>query len=238
MLRRLLILNAGLIALLVIGAIKIRQDWQAFAPMHDLASIQPAPQTFPSLPAAVGATAAVSDWTEIPTKNPFSFDRTDVDLAVSVPTPPPPLGPKPILFGTFFLGLDRTAMIAPGQGASRNSRPIKVGQTIDGWTVVEIASKSIQIESNGVRETVIMNDPSAQVPRDSTRTLAAGTPAVQPVLSVTTTQPSAQPINAFLPALPAEPPQPPPAAPGQPQRRTRVVMTPFGPRTIFEDLPQ
>ena len=102
---------------------------------------------------------------------------------------------------------------------------MKTGEVIDGWTVVEISDKSIVIEANSVRESVIMNDPSAQVERDHTRTLAS---APAPVTSV------AQPASATAVTPGAAAPTSQPAT-GQGQPRRRVIqITPFGPREIEE----
>jgi len=182
--RRLLILDAGLVVLLVIGGMKLRKDWLAFAPTHDLSAIQPKPLAFPSLPMTIVATVGTSaDWTEIPSKDPFSFDRNDIDIpAVVVEAPAKPVGPKPILFATIIIGSDRHAFVAQGVPGNRNSRDMKIGETVDGWTIVDIARNSIEVESNGSRQTVIMNDPSAGVSRDVSRTnvVPATTSSAQP----------------------------------------------------------
>src|SRR5439155_5762384 len=104
---------------------------------------------------------------------------------------------------------------------------MKTGEVIDGLTVVEISDKSIVIEANAVRESVIMNDPSAQVDRDHTRTLAS---APVPAPPVAAPAPPAPAVAA--PAPPSTSPQP---VTGQTQPRRRVIqMTPFGPREIEE----
>ena len=182
---RLLILDAALIVLLILGGMKLKQDWLAFGPAHDIAAVQPKPQAFPSLPqAGVGGVAASGDWTEIPSKDPFSFDRNDIDIVIAEAAPKP-VGPKPFLSGVIGIGSDWTALVSPA--GNRNSKPMKLGETIDGWTIVDITRNSIEIESNGLRQTVITNDPSALVPREVTRTsVSPPNPAPQPV----TTQPT------------------------------------------------
>ena len=62
------------------------------------------------------------------------------------------------------------AMLAPAD--ARNARsylPTRIGETVDGWELVEIGSKSVVVESNSVRTTVFMNDPSAVIPRETAR---------------------------------------------------------------------
>src|SRR4051812_36325037 len=129
MLRRLIVLNLILVALLVVGGMKLREDWKAFGPAHDVAHIQPKPQVFPPLAAGGASANADADWTEIPAKDPFSFDRNDVDIVVAE-APPKPVGPKPFLAGTMMIGKDRWALVAP-QGKS--TVPAKVGENVGDW---------------------------------------------------------------------------------------------------------
>jgi hypothetical protein len=222
MLRRLLILDAGLVVLIVLGGMKLTQDWRAFGPTHDVAGIQSRPQVFPALPSTTGANASeTAAWTEIPTKDPFSFDRNDIDIVVAE-APPKPVGPKPVLFGVMVIGNDKTAFVASGPTGNRNSRPMKVGEEIDGWTIVEIATKSIEIQSNGQRQTVILNDPSAAIPRDASRTAAASAPTPTVIQS---SQPPV-PGNVSTPnAGTTAQPQAPPAPPG---KTGHWEQTPFG----------
>ena len=233
MLRRLIILDLALLALLVTGGMKLYQDWLAFGPLHDVSAIQPAADSFPALPLAnPPVSQAAPDWTEVSSRNPFSFDRNDIAILAQQASPVPS-GPKPVLFGVMALGGPRLAMVAPGQPqGNRSSKPMQSGETIDGWTIVQIDSKSIIIESNGVRETVVMNDPTALVPRDYTRTVAAGAPVViQPAPPASSPVASSTPSSSNSGTSGANP------APGQP--RTRILQTPFGPvRQVIEEDPQ
>jgi len=226
--RRFLILDLLLGAVVVAAGLRLHNDWIVFEATHQPAAVQPQRETAPALalPGAVSS-AAPADWIEIPSRNPFSFDRTDIAILEPKATPVQ-TGPKPFLFGTISLGKDRLAMVAPGKPGNRNYRPMKTGEVIDGWTVVEISDKSIVIEANSVRESVIMNDPSAQIERDHTRTLATAPTPVAPVPA-----PGAPAAPTFAAPAPATTPTQP--ATGQTQPRRRVIqMTPFGPREIEE----
>src|SRR5262245_23190907 len=131
MLKRILILDLALIALVGFAGFRFYQNWRAFGPAHDLGAIQPGPQAFPSLPSPASATGSVEDWSEVYTLNPFSFDRNDVAIMTAEPESPP-VGPKPILFGTMLIGAERTAVLAPSGTSTGIARPMKVGETIDG----------------------------------------------------------------------------------------------------------
>jgi hypothetical protein len=192
--KKIIIIDAVLVALLALGVVRLQRDWKAFGPAHDLALLQPQPQSFPPLAAAVTPGTAGGDWTDIPKSNPFSFDRNDVDIVVEPPVaavePPKPLGPRPVFFGSIILdNNNKFAMVAPGP-SGRNYKEMKVGSVVDGWTIVEIERKSMVIQSQGVRETVVMNDPSVSIPREVVRTASRTTPGV-----VQTGQPAATPSS-------------------------------------------
>jgi len=225
--RRLLILNLALFALLIGGAMRFHRDWIVFEATHQPDSIRAQRETLPQAPAAATAKAAVvDDWTDIASRNPFSFERTDGPIVQPVPPPKPP-GAKPILFGTITLNGQRLAMVGPGgRGGNRSYKSMKVGEEIDGWTITEIQDKSVKIKADTLEDSVIMNDPSAKVPRDSEKTAATAAPPV-----VVSTPPS--PALTPAPSAALTPSQP--AAQPTPGRRRIRQITPFGVREIEVD---
>jgi hypothetical protein len=229
--RRPLILNAALVGAIVLLAVRFHNDWILFEAAHQAGAVEPQPETSPALSVTDVPIAAPEDWTDIPSRNPFSFDRNDIAILEPQPeapaAPAPPAGPKPFLFGTMLLGANRLAMIGPGQAGNRNSRYMRVGETINGWTIVDILDRSVVIEFNSTRETIIMNDPSAQLQRDHSRTDAAPS-AAPPVTSITAPPPARTPAASTS--------QP---ASGQQTTRRRVTqVTPFGTRVIEVEEPQ
>jgi hypothetical protein len=221
--RRLLILDLMLVAALAAGIIRIRKSWLEFDASHQPSRVQAENEPAQPLPPAVAAAPQLEDWTDISAKNPFSFDRNDVSIIA--PKEAIQAKPKPALFGIMSLGGDKIAMLGPGQG-SRASRPVKVGETLEGWEVVEINDKSVIVASaDGFRQTIIMNDPSAQIPRSYERTLAANGqgPAPQVIQPPQTTAPTPPP-TAAAPAAP----QPSAVAPGAGQKCGEAMTTPFG----------
>jgi hypothetical protein len=140
------------------------------------------------------------------------------------------------------IGADRLAVVASGQtGANnRNSRSIKAGETIDGWTVIQITDASMVIEGNSIRETVLINDPSAQIQRDHTRTVAASEAVA--VNRVSQTSPAQIPPPIVAPAAngassTSAPLVPSPGGQILPDG-SRVIQTPFGPHVIPKDPPE
>jgi hypothetical protein len=225
MLRRLLVLDLLLIAILIAGGMKVRRSWVDFKAVHRVDTVQAEPEAVGSIAAPAVSSAVLGDWTEIPTKNPFSFDRNDIGI-VAPKEAPKAVSPKPILFGTMSVGKDWIALLAPGPGG-RSSRPMKVGETMESWQVAEIHEKSVVVVAGGVRETILLNDPTANIPRVSERTAGGANPA-----AAVSNIPPAPPVAAAQTNTPTPPASPPPAAPGSQTgpggQKGRWVETPFG----------
>jgi hypothetical protein len=225
--RRLLILDLALLAALVAGIVQLRRSWYEFEATHRVETIQPEREILKSPPAPPTLAVSAEDWTDIATRNPFSFDRTDV--AIMNPRPTLPTQPRPVLLGTIFIGSDRMAMLAPGQSGSRGSGPYKVGASIDNWQVVEIRDKSaVVINASGVRETLVINDPRDRLVRSTERT---GTGAPAQAVNVLTSPTPAQAPSTTTAAPPPSGPAAQPSSTGQPTGD--FLDTPFGrvPRT-------
>ena len=230
---RIWIVNISLLAVVVATAVRFHNDWIMFTATHQTGAVEPEREKFTKLTSSVAPNApAPANWTDIPSHNPFSFDRTDIAILEPKAPPPPPapkvaLGPKPVLFGTMSLGEEMMAMIGPAKPGNRDYKPMKVGDVIDGWTVVSIVEKSVIVKGNEVEETIAMNDPTAQVPRDHSRTIEA---APAPVVTSTSgfSPPPAAVSSPQTPGARAQQPQ----QPGQRRRTTQI--TPFGIREIEE----
>jgi len=223
--RRLLLIDVMLSVVFIYGLSRVWQTWNEFEIGHRVDKVEAEKESVKVFPSVNTSRAASEDWTEISIKNPFSFDRNDV--AVVAPKPEAPALLKPILFGTMAIGGEWIAMLSPNQGATRTSRPVKVGEAIGGWQVLEIHEKSVVVtEESGVRQTIALSDVTAQIPRDyGSRTLAV---MGAPPSAVTVTTPAAAPPSPQpQPLNSAAPPAPQPAQ-GAPGPRTKVVHTPFG----------
>jgi hypothetical protein len=231
--RRIWILDLALFALLVALATRFHNEWIIYSATHQAGAVEPEREKFAKLPLGIPPNApAPANWTDIPSHNPFSFDRTDIAILEPKAPPPPPTpkaqpGPKPILYGTMSIGKEVVALVGSPKAASQ--KPMKEGEVIDGWTIVSIADKSMLIRGNDTEQTVIMNDPTVQITRDHSRTLDV--PAAPNVVAVTPQTPvTPAPPAQTQPAAPA-----PPSQPQQPGQRRRIQqITPFGIREIEE----
>jgi hypothetical protein len=225
--RKLIFINVVLAALVGWGGVTVKRDWQQFRIGHNIQNIQAVSEVKlqPIIRKTVGPRP--DDARQVAESNVFSFDRNDVAIKQTPATAAAaarPAGPKPVLFGTMLIGSPRMAMLGPGVQGNRSYRPMIAGEVIDGWTLVEVKDKSVVLESGGVRETVFMNDPTAMVPRDYTRT--AGAPSQsQAAVRPTASQQQAAPLPAQ--STPNNPQ-------GGPAPKTRVIETPFGRKVIVD----
>jgi hypothetical protein len=223
MVRRLVLLNLLLAAIVVAGVVRLRRDMAIFSSDHQVSLITPASEKPLPKAADVLVLPAKQEWSEIATRNPFSFDRNDVPLVITPPTPLQPRRPKPILFGTMLLGSDRLAMLAVGDAPKSSSRPVRVGETFDGWTLIEIQNEAVTVQWDQTKESLKVNE--VQVARDYSKTVGADV-NLAPV-NVNSPQPAAAPQQ------PAQlPPNAVPAPTSNNGRRQIVVQTPFGPKTM------
>src|SRR5262245_10305228 len=187
--RKLILVNVVLAVLVGWGSLKVKRDWQQFHIDHNIQNIQAVSEV--KLQPVIRKTIAPrpDDARQVAESNVFSFDRNDIAIKQApAAAAARPAGPKPILFGTMLIGAPRMAMLGPRLAGNRSYRPMLVGEVIDGWTLVEVKDKSVVLDSNGVRETVYMNDPTAMVPRDYSRTTSpqgqfAGGATVRPTAS-------------------------------------------------------
>jgi hypothetical protein len=218
MFRRLILFNAILLVLVIAGVLRLRHDMQAFSAEHRIDQIRP--DSDKPLPKAISSAAATpkQEWPDIAAHDPFSFDRNDVAIVIAAQAAQQPKRPKPILFGTMKVGKNPLAMLAAGDSASRSSRPVYVGEVFDGWTVLEIQDKTVTVKSDEVKETLIVNDPTAQVARTYEKTGPSG-PSPGPAV----TPPSPAPQIA-----PAAVSDQQPTTPGTSGKKTCQQYTPFG----------
>jgi hypothetical protein len=211
------------------GVIRLRSDFHTFSAAHRVGQIQPASDKPLPKPLTAGPAAPKGEWPDIAAHNPFSFDRNDVSLVVTPPAAQQPKRPKPRLFGTILLGKDLMALLGSADASSRSSKAVRVGEVFDGWTVVEIQEKTATVKWDQTTESLIMNDPTAQLARDYGKTGNASSSA--PVVTVGS---AAAAPAAVAPGPSASSPAPPSLPPSPAGKKQIEVLTPFG-KKIMDD---
>jgi hypothetical protein len=230
--RRLLFLNVALLALVVLGVVRLRHNVEAFAAGHRVDQIKP--DSDKPLPKAVAAAAvaAKQEWPDIAAHDPFSFDRNDVAIVVSTAAAQQPKRPKPVLYGTISFGKNPMALLAPGDSPVRSSRPVHAGDVFDGWNVVEIQDKTVIVKWDEVKETLIIDPTAAQATRVYPTSTTPPPPQVQTIASTgpAATAVSTPPTSSQLTA---------PTTPGSATCKKEItVNTPFGPNKVMVDCSQ
>jgi hypothetical protein len=227
--RRLLFLNVALLALVVLGIVRLRHNAQVFAAGHRVDQIRPESDKPLPKTVAAAAVAAKQEWPDIAAHDPFSFDRNDVAIVVTPAAPQQPKRPKPLLYGTISFGKNPMAMMAPGDAPARSSRPVHAGEVFDGWSVVEIQDKTVIVKWDEVKETLII-DPTALTARDYGKT-GGSAPTLQPVVAVA---PAAAPVTPAATAPSSNPFAPQTTTVSTTGKRQILVHTPFGDK-IMDD---
>ena len=231
--RELIVINVVLVLALFGAGFELRRGWLDFEATHDVSRIQfeGDPLGAPAAPESMGV--LIEDWILIAEQNLFSFDRND--LAIQAAEVLVAAGPRPFLFGTASLGAEPLAMLASGASGNRAYQPMKVGEVIDGWELVEIFDKSVRVRSEGVEVTVIMDDPTADAPRVANRTIARSGATPQ-VATVRAPPPVQSGVNRSAGARPTNP-NPPAVTPDNVPPGFMIQKTPFGNRLVPKPQP-
>lgn len=233
--QRIWIVNGALGLLLVWGGMRLRNEWSAFGATHQAGRLQSTlARTAVRTPGeGVSSTAPDTDWTDIASRSPFSFDRNDSNLDLTEAVAAPVAGPRPVLLGTLDLGNGRMALMGKPGSDGRSGSPVKVGQTFEGWQVVEIHDNAVVVTANGARESIAVA--RAPTMRSSEKTSSSATTPTANSISTpsaaTPARPAATPsgnanTNALL-GLGSRAPRPADMPPG-----THVEETPFGPKIV------
>lgn len=155
-----------------------------------------------------GPSSSTADYMVIAEQNPFHPERKiPVEKKAEQPLPKPEF----VLYGTLLtddLSLaymeDKKAPVStPGRG--NRQTPLKVGQSLSGFTLKEIEAEKVVMVRGEEIMTVYLNDPNAQKKREiitaSTPAARAGTPPAAPqppqqrqTTSTPSTQPKTTPI--------------------------------------------
>jgi len=204
--QRIWIMNVALCGLLIWGGFKLRDEWRVFGQSHEASRLQVGVQRgatkTPVQEVPVEGTEAA--WTDIASRSPFSFDRSDSNLDLTEAVAAPASGPKPVLLGTLILGNERLALLGKPGTNGRSGARVKVGEKFEGWQVVDIQDSAVVVSADGARESLSVG--RAPVVRSSEKTSDASPSSV---------------VNSTPPAAAAAPPRTPDTSAGA----TRILGT-------------
>jgi hypothetical protein len=230
--RNWMLLNLVLCITASLLAFQLRKQWQTFYASHNAARIQPQSAQPTQYPGAVSKLLTPPNYSAIVDKHLFNLERNNV-----VPVDPPPpsepkvVAPKPILMGTMGLAGSTYALMVSGAGGdSKLYRRLRVGEQLDGYTLVKVLHDKVVMSAEGTELDVRIADqpkPRSQAAPDVT---ASGTGNR---VSAVGTSGNPNPAQVDSPQTPA------PDAPDGTVfngRRKRIVASPFGPTIVWEDV--
>lgn len=189
------LINGACCVLLLWGGFTFSKNWKVFGADHQVSLLKNSPDRVVVKGAAASAAPVTQAWADIPSRNPFSFDRNDIDIAPVAPPAPRAAAPKPVLFGVVDLGKGPVAMLGDPGGRS-SSQSVKVGEQFKGWTVVKIDKRAVLVENNGVEESIVMG--IVPVDRDSGKTAVAA--SAPPVVTIASPPTAPVPVTTSAPA--------------------------------------
>ena len=169
--------------------------------------------------------------------NLFAMDRNNV-------IPPEPQSfvvnrPKPILTGILGFGGQDLALMLPADAKdSRDYRQLKIGDTIDGYTLVKFLDQKVTMSVGGKEIEIPLSEPTKLVAREQAVTAPSQPPAGSAnAARVTTLDLGADSSRSAAGSVPN---QNPPASRDQAPVGTvvdgkvkRSIPSPFGPFTIY-----
>jgi hypothetical protein len=231
--KKLILIDFFFLGLAVFLGYQLKARWVSFQVEHNLSLLNQkneprgSPQKSPAKPLNVpNYTAAVDN-------HLFNVERNNV-IPVDPPALPPPpkvSEPKPVLMGTVELGGEEYAlMLSANKNANRQYRQVKVGESLDGYTLVKILDQKVLMSAAGAEVEVRLNEPSQLVARDfvpspnnSERSISIGS------------VPGSQGFDSIN-SNPTIPESSTPVGTVRDGRRKKVVPSPFGPMEIWEDV--
>lgn len=231
-----LILNLLLTLSLIGLAWKLRNDWRNYAAENSPQKLEIHPMNGVPLPPS----AVVPDYTAVARQNPFHADRNDV---IDQPTAQAkPIGPPPLIYGSFILGDTRFALMATEQ--SPKAERVPEGGMFEGYRLVKVLRESVILESAAGRDEIMLYNALTRLRRQQTKTTTSASSRSSTSNQVTSTGsatpptglPSAEMANATS-ANSAAPTnlQSVPAVAVPPGKE--IIDTPFGPIVMEKKKP-
>jgi hypothetical protein len=190
--RKLILLNAALLAIVVFAGVQLRKQWKA-AKARERAQIGRPMKVLPSPPyQPIQPQAPVTPSGYIAIADKMLFDRSrDSKVVIEPPPPAPPPPPMPALplnHGMMNIGGNPMAILSLGKGAHQAVHP---GETIGQFKLVAVSSEVIEFEWEGKQvrrntsEMLSASSESDSEPKAPAARNEAPAPVAAPVRQVT-----------------------------------------------------
>jgi hypothetical protein len=215
--RRLLILNAALIALVVASVGYVVRELRAPAPVGAGRRAPPPPPATP--PPAAPAETPSGGYTIVATRNLFSPTRTEAPVSATASAP---AVPKPNLYGIILR--DGAPVAYLEDPTTKRVAGYRLGDSVAGGTVKRIGADYVVLNRPEGEVNVRLRDPSKPRPAAVPAPAPPGAPAMPPAVVPPGTPPVAapQPPGQAVTPPPTQPPQVLPRRPLPPNLLRRL----------------
>jgi hypothetical protein len=225
---------AGLLVVLACFlAYRLIRQWRTYAVDHRVARLNPHSSVAAPANSVVPGSGQSLNFSAIPDNHPFHVERNNVIPPDPLPMAAKVTGPKPTLMGTMgFSGNSYALMVSGNSREASVYRKVKVGEVLDGYTLVKILPDKVVMSADGSEVDVRLDEqprPRAQ----NAPAQAAASDAGGRVVSMD--GPAAASANVSR-ADPRPAPQDVPEGTIVNGKRKRLVASPFGPTIVWEDV--
>jgi hypothetical protein len=226
------LLNLVLFVTASLLAFQLRKQWQTYHASHNAAKIQPQSAQATQYPGQVSKPLTAPNYSAIVDNHLFNLERNNV-----VPVDPPPpseprvSAPKPILMGTMGLaGSTYALMVSAAGGDSTLYRRLKIGEQLDGYTLVKVLHDKVVMSAGGAELDVRIADQPKPRLQAAPGEAASGSGSRVSAVGSAANPNSAQTDSPQVPASNAQ------EGTVFNGKRKRIVASPFGPTIVWEDV--
>lgn len=224
-------MNGFLLLLASFLVYQVRKQWQHYERQHNPARLNPTTTLTMSAGARPPRSPIPANYSAIADNHLFNVERNNIIPAEPVAPPAPKVtAPKPILMGIMGLAGSSYALMVSGNGGESSLyRRVKVGEQLDGYTLVRFLHDKVVMNADGQEIEVRIADQPRRSQPAAHATAATSTGSKVASLDGAGGQPAARP----------DPPVPPSDAPDGTVfngRRKRLVPSPFGMTVVWEDV--
>src|SRR5262245_34927878 len=183
--RRYILITLFLLGCAAFLGYELAAQWKEYRLTHNIALLKAGSEADTLSPKAGVGPVTIPNYSAIVDHDLFSADRTSVVPPEAPPEAAKPEVPKPILVGTMRFDEDEFAlMLSDTPRDSTTYKRLKVGDVLDGYTLVKILDQKVMMKADGkdVEVRLSGSDASETVARE---TLAASPTAASGVGQVT-----------------------------------------------------
>jgi hypothetical protein len=171
-------------------AYDFRSQWKEYQSAHNLGRLTPVKSSAEAGHKILSGSGKVPSYAAIVDDDLFSADRTNIVPPEAPAETAKAISAKPILVGTMQLDDNQFAlMVSDTQRENTNYKQLKVGDVLDGYTLVKILDQKVMMKADGkeVEVRLSVNEPSKMVAREASAGTSASVGQVTSVSSAPST---------------------------------------------------